>query len=87
MPTPKLPPDRQKLSSIIWSTNMVVALLQGLCDQVQLGRGADGEFRREAWEAVLPQIQALIIQTDEAGNPRILTQTQASNKKSELKTM
>ena len=37
--------------------------------------------------AVLPSIQALVTQKDDKGNLRQVTQTQASNKTSEFKTL
>jgi hypothetical protein len=61
--------------------------LEGLCEQVRLGKRADSAFKKEAWQAVLPNIQAHISQTDDQGNLRVVSQAQASNKTSDFKAL
>ena len=51
-----------------WSSEMEEALLDGLCEQVRQGKRADSGFKKEAWMAVLPSIQALVTQKDDKGN-------------------
>src|SRR5438045_8256108 len=72
---------------LTWSSEMEEALLDGLCKQVRQGKRADSGFKKEAWMAVLPSIQALVTQKDDKGNLCQLTQTQASNKTLEFKTL
>ena len=77
----------QKLSPLAWTTTMETALLEGLCEQVRLGKRADSAFKKEAWQAVLPYIQAHVSQTDDQGNLRVVSQAQASNKTSDFKAL
>jgi hypothetical protein len=64
---------------------MVAALLEGMTAQVRLGKRAENAFKKEAWTAVVPQIQACINQTDENGSLRVMTQGKASAKLSDFK--
>jgi hypothetical protein len=64
----------QKLSQLTWTTAMETALLEGLCKQVRLGKRANSAFQKEAWQAVIPQIQAHVSQTDDQGNLLVVSQ-------------
>ena len=53
-------------------------MLEGLLEQVRLGKRAESSFNKEAWSIVLPKIQAVIVQTDENGVTREITQEKAA---------
>jgi hypothetical protein len=65
---------------------MEQALLEGLLDQIRLGKRADTGIKREAWICVLPLIQNHITQLVD-GVLYQVTQAQASNKFSEFKAI
>lgn len=69
-----------------WTDAMTRAMLEEMLNQVVAGKAADNGFKKEAWKEIVAAIQPHCLQIDEAGNCRIVTQRQASNKRSELKT-
>jgi hypothetical protein len=52
-----------------------------------MGSAPKSGFKKEAWLAVLPKVQACIVQVDEAGSFRRITQAQAANKVSDYKVL
>jgi hypothetical protein len=66
---------------------METALLKGLVEQQRDGKRADTGFKKEAWTAVLPAIQAKVETRDPNGVPLVLSQQQATNKLSEFKQL
>ena len=70
--TPKLPPA----DKLFWTPAMEQALLEGLARQVVDGKQAESGFKKEAWTAVIKDIQAVM----PGAIPHPITQQQAKNK-------
>ena len=61
------------------------ALLDGLLAQHRKGKRADGGWKSEAWQAILPVVQAQVTQQNSLGVRVRLTKAQLSNKTTDLK--
>jgi hypothetical protein len=66
---------------------MEQALLEDLLDQVRSGKRAESGFKKKAWQAVLPLVQAQIVQSTDEDIILQVSQSQASNKVSEFKSI
>ena len=70
---------------IQWTPAMEQALLDGLLVQHRKGKRADGGWKSEAWQAILPVVQAKVTQKSPQGVPMKISKAQLSNKTTDLK--
>ena len=70
-----------------WTPEMVEALLNGLVQQVRLGKRAQGGFKPEAYSTILPELQKTVRQQGLKGGYLQITTVQVKNKVSSLKAL
>jgi hypothetical protein len=86
-PTPAPKGRKTKRPAINWTATMIQVMLEALVEQVRKGKRAESGFKKEVWTAVLPQIQAEVVQTVEDGSYYEIRSDQAANKLSDLKSL
>lgn len=75
------------VNSVIWTPLMLQSLIEGLLEQVHLGRRVEGAFKTQAYNAVLPQVQAHVQQEGLDGGLLQLTRDKLRTKVSWLKRL
>ena len=69
-------PKHPSVDKLIWTPAMEQALLEGLVKQTQIGKQAESGYKKEAWTAVIKEIQAVM----PVHKAHSITQQQAKNK-------
>jgi hypothetical protein len=62
-------------------------LLEGLTEEVRVGRRAENAFPKESYIRIMPNTQRHVTQTDSKGRIRVLDQEKLSAKRQEFKNI